>query len=213
MHRLPLLTFSSVASIGLTLAACDPAATADAGADVPTTADAPVTTDTPAADAPTTSDTPAPTDAPTTVVEACRAAAEGFGTRCAGSAPRPCVWAAYAELCEDGSTQLLLDSMDCLDDTTCRSFSDPNEGRACLDTLHTESRSVAASDAIEALCTACGGTTCDVVSGAIEIFPFLSDADVAAIEGCRGTACTIDEIAVACSDDIPALEAFAACAD
>ena len=145
------------------------------------------------------------------LVAECQTLAHHFATLCAGSDPRPCIWNAYADLCKTGQTQLLVDSMKCLDQTTCRTFSDPNQAATCLDTLHASSQSAAAKKYMSDTCTACNGTNCSQVVGTAEIFPYLGDADIASLSSCQGSACSVDGIVQACASSIPALQPFVAC--
>ncbi len=179
--------------------------------------DASTTTDSPAGDA--TSDSPSAldasnNDASAALIAQCQTQAQHFATLCAGSAPRPCLWNAYAQLCATGQTQLLIDSMNCLDQSTCRTFSDANNGVACLDTLHGASESQTSRQFIIDACNACsdaGG--CATSYGTAEIFPYLTDADIAllASSNCRGTACTIDSAVQACASTVPDVNLFLAC--
>lgn len=195
-----------LASICLALTACDPAAPAtDAGTSNP---DAPGS----ALDAPSTADAPTADAPPSALVAECQALATTFRDNCAGSDARPCLWDAYASLCATGNTQLLVDSMNCLDRTTCRSFSDPNEGLACLETVHAAGRTAAVNAAFEATCMACSGVDCGRVqaSATAEILPYVSDADIAAFQSCRGSSCSFAEFLTSCAS-VPSFAAFAAC--
>lgn len=195
-----LLSLSSLVFVGCP---SDPAPAEDGGVrnDAPVaTVDAPASTE----DAPaSTVDAPSSTgDGGAALVAACQARAAVLSANCEGASGDPirvCLWAAYGELCETGNAQLLLDSMECLDDTLCRSFSDPNDGRACLDAAHEAGRSAAADAAITGGCTRCGGVGCDTVSGALELIPYLSDSEIAALADCGSTSCTIDDTIHACS--------------
>lgn len=156
-------------------------------------------------------------DAGTSAIAECEALATTFESNCAGSDPRPCIWAAYRALCRTGNTEVLLDSMRCLDATQCRSFADPNDGEPCLSLIHGADLPVPTAVLIEEACTDCGGANCEAwtsptmaVPGNTEILPFLSSADVAAVSSCRGTECTIDGIIGACGS-VPAIAAFASC--
>jgi len=159
--------------------------------------------------------TSTPADGATTtdggaLVAQCEALAMHMGANCAGSDPRPCVWEGYRQLCHLGNTQLLIDSMNCLDQTTCRSFSDPNQGATCLAMVHPmeETSGVRAVDTT--ICNACGSSGCDVPQSTGEILPYLSDADANMIAACRGTACTIDAIVAACPM-VPGIAPFTSC--
>jgi hypothetical protein len=142
------------------------------------------------------------------LVAACEAAAKNFATLCVGDSARVCLWNAYAALCATGQTQLLIDSMKCLDNTICRTFSDPNEGAACLATLHTKSETAAAKALVQSQCAACGGTSCSTITGTAEIFPYLTDADLAALSTCAGTACVTTTTTCKTS---PGISLFASC--
>jgi len=144
------------------------------------------------------------------LVAQCQAAANNFATLCAGSAPRPCFWTAYAKLCATGNTQLLVDSMKCLDNTTCRTFSDPNQGAACLAMVHTNGETDAAKTAVKVDCMQCQAPSCDTVTGTAEILPYLPDSDLSALPGCEGTTCDILAIPASCPS-IPELAPFATC--
>jgi hypothetical protein len=142
------------------------------------------------------------------LVLACQSAASHFATLCAGSDPRPCYWNAYAKLCATGRTQLLVDSMKCLDNTTCRTFSDPNEAASCLAQLHAADESASAKTAIENACSSCGGSSCSTITGTAEILPYLADADLATLVSCASAGCA--GLAPACASD-EALAPFVAC--
>jgi hypothetical protein len=144
------------------------------------------------------------------LVAQCQALANNFGTLCMGDAPRPCMWSGYAKLCTSGRTQLLIDSMKCLDQTTCRTFSDPNQGEACLVSLHGTPASAASNMLIENMCAACGGTNCVEQDAIAEIVPYLTDGDVVALNACRGTACDLNAIVKSCAS-VPTVGLFSAC--
>jgi hypothetical protein len=156
-------------------------------------------------------DSHAALDASTALVAQCQTQAHHFATLCAGDDQRPCMWNAYAELCATGDTQLLIDSMNCLDQTTCRTFSDPNEGLACLDGVHGAHESPASTQFIIDTCTACGDTNCSSTVGPAEIFPYLTDADISSIASCRGTSCAIATVVQSCAATVPDLNLFLAC--
>jgi hypothetical protein len=148
---------------------------------------------------------------PSALVAQCQSLAMNFQTKCAGSAPRPCLWAAYGQLCKTGRTQLLIDSITCLDATTCRTFSDPNQAAQCLAGVHGTGESAAARAFLSDTCSACGQTGCSAPpTGTAEIYPYLTDADLMAVAGCRGSACTLDAIDKACAQ-ISDIAPFAAC--
>ena len=145
-----------------------------------------------------------------TLVAQCQALASNFETRCAGDDTRRCTWGAYAELCGTGQPQLLIDSMNCLESTTCPAFSDANAGNACLATVHLSGESTSARTYLETFCTACGGSNCSTITGTAEILPYLSDADVTSLAGCRGSACTLSALVTSCGS-VPGVALFAAC--
>jgi hypothetical protein len=120
------------------------------------------------------------------------------------------MWGAYAKLCAAGQTQLLIDSMNCLDGTTCPAFSDANAGNACLATVHDGGESATAKAYLKSFCTACAGSNCSAVTGTAELFPYLSDADVTALANCRGSACTLSALFSSCGS-VPGVAVFAAC--
>jgi len=152
--------------------------------------------------------------APTTAANAdplvadCQASASNFARLCAGSDPRPCLWNAYAKLCATGRTQLLVDSMKCLKNTTCRTFSDPNDAASCLAQLHAAGETAAAKSTIQGVCTSCGGSSCSTVSGVAEVLPYLTDAELVDWTSCNANQCTT--LAKGCSSS-EALAPFAAC--
>ena len=145
------------------------------------------------------------------LVAQCQTQAQHFATLCAGIDVRPCVWNAYGELCKTGDTQLLIDSMNCLDQSTCRTFSDPNEGAACLQTLHNSSESASSKQWLVDWCNACGGTSCSTSFADAEIFPYLTDSDIAALSGCQGSACSLGPLIQACAASVPDVDLFLAC--
>ncbi len=143
------------------------------------------------------------------LVAQCQQLALNFQTRCAGSAPRPCLWQAYGRLCATGNTQLLIDSMRCLDASTCRTFSDPNQGAACLGTVHATGETAAVRGALQALCAACdSGCTSNPTA---EIIPYLADTDLAALPACGARACVLDGLLTACGS-VPGIAPFVSCA-
>jgi hypothetical protein len=161
----------------------------------------------------------APADGPSadagdagSLVTQCQAQAQHFATLCAGDDTRPCMWNAYAQLCATGQTQLLIDSMNCLDQNTCRTFSDPNEGLSCLNTVHASEETTASTSWIESECMTCGGSMCSTQVGPAEIFPYLTDADIAALSSCEGSACDLPSLIQGCASSIPDVNLFLACA-
>jgi len=146
------------------------------------------------------------------LVAQCQAMANQFQTLCAGVTDRVCLWGAYSKLCAIGKTQLLIDSMKCLDNTTCRTFSDANMGAACLKALHGTAETVPAKVAIQSVCMDCKlKMDCATVDGQSELLPYLSDADLNAIPNCRGTACDYSPFVKACAA-LPGFVPFVPCA-
>lgn len=145
------------------------------------------------------------------LVAQCEAQAKHFATLCAGEDVRPCMWNAYAELCATGKTQLLVDSMNCLDQTTCRTFSDPNDGETCLASVHATGESQASKDFIQSWCTACGDP-CPDIGGDAEVVPYLTDADVASVGTCSSDACAIGALIQQCAS-VPDVGDFASCGE
>jgi hypothetical protein len=186
----------------------------DGGTDASTNADSSANDATSDSQASLDASNDAGNDASAALIAQCQTQAQHFATLCAASAPRPCLWNAYAQLCATGQTQLLIDSMNCLDQNTCRTFSDANNGVSCLDTLHSTDESQASRQFIIDSCNACtdaGG--CAASYGTAEIFPYLTDADIALLtsSNCRGTACTIDSAVQACASTVPDVNLFLAC--
>jgi hypothetical protein len=122
------------------------------------------------------------------------------------------MWNAYAKLCETGDTKLLVDSMNCLDQSTCRTFSDANGGVACLDKIHASEESSASKGYIVDTCTTCMGTSCSASVGIAEIFPYLTDGDIAGLPACEKNACEITTLVKNCAATIPDIALFLACA-
>ncbi len=189
----------------------------DAGSDAQNTADssspndASKPSDASNNDASTTFDA-TPNDASQTLIQQCQSMAQNYATLCAGDDVRPCLWNAYASLCVTGETQLLVDSMNCLDKNTCRTFSDANGGVSCLDTLHASEESQASQTFIVNDCTACNQTNCQAEVGVAEIFPYLTDADIAALSSCAGSACDLDTLIQNCASTVPDVNLFLSCA-
>jgi hypothetical protein len=101
--------------------------------------------------------------------------------------------------------------MKCLDATTCRTFSDPNDAAQCLANVHATGESAKARAFISGTCSACGQMGCDgAPTGTAEVYPYLTDADLDAVGACRGNACTVDAIDKACAQ-IADIAPFAAC--
>jgi hypothetical protein len=203
----------TIGSVLFAVVACDdPRAVDDGG----TAIDAAGTTDAAASDAPASdapaSDAPRADDAADPLVTECQRLADVFATHCAGSGLRPCIWQSYRMLCRTGNTQLLVDSMRCLDETTCRTFSDPNDGEECLRTTHQSAWSTTLQSFSTEICTACGGTGCDGVQPLTEIVPYIPDAEIAELSSCRGEACDLESLLTACRD-VHSLAAFYACVE
>jgi hypothetical protein len=123
------------------------------------------------------------------LVARCQSLAQNFQTKCAGSDQRPCLWSAYAALCVTGQTQLLIDSMSCLDSTTCRTFSDPNQAVACLAQVHSAGETPAAKSFLESACSACDAGC--AVNGTVEIIPYLTDSDLTTLSSCYPALCAL----------------------
>ena len=120
---------------------------------------------------------------------------------------RVCLWEGYESLCETGNTSLLIAAMECLDETQCRTFSDANDGNACLDAL--SGRPAALGDVLEGQCAACGGTECAASVPRAEILPYLAPTAAAALDACLGAEeCSIEQMVSACAPTIPALSPF-----
>jgi hypothetical protein len=201
----------AVVVVGFVVACSGNGGSGDAGSDASTKSDSPS-----ANDASTTKDAQAlvdaaKNDASPTLVAQCQSMAQNFATLCAGDDVRPCLWNAYAALCASGQTQLLVDSMNCLDQTTCRTFSDPNEGETCLDTTHTNEESAVSSQYIVDTCNACGDSDCQAEVGVAEIFPYLTDTDITELAACQGNACDLDSVIANCAGSIPDVALFASC--
>jgi hypothetical protein len=148
-------------------------------------------------------------------VAACEALARTFRDNCeetnGPTDERVCLWESYARLCRIGNTALLLDAMECLDESTCRTFSDANDGVSCLQTLHATQQPAALRSFIEGQCAACGGTDCSAGTATAEIFPYVLASDAPALDTCTTSeTCMLPTIVTACSS-VPAVAAFAAC--
>jgi hypothetical protein len=139
--------------------------------------------------------------ASSSLVTECQSLAQNFQQKCAGDDVRPCLWSAYAKLCATGQTQLLIDSMKCLDSSTCRTFSDPNEGESCLAKLHAMSETQAAKSFIQSGCNACDAGNCGTVSGTEEIFPYLLDSDFSSLGSCASQAMCSSAFPVSCESN------------
>jgi len=209
------MNIHTLASLGLLVCACGGGGgDNDGGTDASNNADSPANdASTDSKPTPDANGNDANIDADATLIAQCQTQAQHFATLCAGSDPRPCLWNAYAQLCATGQTQLLIDSMSCLDQNTCRAFSDPNNGLACLNALHSTNESAASKQFIVDSCNACTDAGCATSYGVAEIIPYLSDADIAALESsnCVGTACTLDSAVQACASAVSDVNLFLAC--
>lgn len=145
-------------------------------------------------------------------VARCIELATRFRDNCAapatGDADRVCLWDGYIELCETGDTELLIASMECLDETRCAAFSDAGEGDACLASVHAALRAAALGEVIEDRCTACGGSECAATASGAEILPYLRATAASHLERCAASSCSLDQIVDACADDVAPLAAF-----
>jgi hypothetical protein len=157
---------------------------------------------------------------PSALVAQCQALAKTFSNNCyneyIGDALTPdtervCIWNAYGQICQTGKTQLLVDSMNCFGQNPhCWTFSDPNDTAQCLATVHSAGESSAVRAFLMRLCNDCGGSSCDggVASGQAEVIPYVSDSDLAALNACRGTACTNAAVVANCGS-VPEVALFA----
>jgi hypothetical protein len=159
-------------------------------------------------DAMTDSAADAPAGDALSVVALCQATAHSLAAMCTGSTMQQCFWNAYASLCATGYTTLLLDSMGCLDTTTCSAFSDA-DASTCLGNVHQFDESNASKSFVQSVCNACGNP-CPNIGGAAEVIPYLTQADDAALSSCSMGACTIDDV-IKDSASIPDVAYFNAC--
>jgi hypothetical protein len=147
------------------------------------------------------------------LIAECERLANVQRTNCTSvSEQRACAWEQYGVLCRSGNTRLLVDAMTCLDQTACRTFSDPNDAQACLDAL-ADDRTAASRQAQIDFCVACGGQEAACArstSTSTEIVPYLSDTDIAALRECGLGQCSLDAILTACVD-APGVGMFATC--
>jgi hypothetical protein len=167
------------------------------------------TTDGGAGDGPASSD----------LVAKCESLATSFAQICndeyTGDAHTPdtervCIWTTYAQICRTGNTQLLVDSMNCFTgNPSCWIFSDPNSAAACLASVHASGESAAARALLQDVCTRCGATSCST-TGQAELFPYVSDSEIAAIRSCLGTGCTNAELLANCTS-VPDVSGIFAC--
>lgn len=143
-------------------------------------------------------------------VASCQQLAMAMAANCASTPIRQCIWRGYAQLCATGNTRLLVESMRCLDATTCRTFSDSNGADACLTAAHASSETPAVRAALTSMCTSCDAGMCSSAGATAEIFPYLSDANIALVTACRGAACEPETTVMACRNS-PAVAPFIAC--
>ncbi len=148
------------------------------------------------------------------LVNDCITLATRFRDLCAESngetSERVCLWEAYRDLCRTGNTQLLVDSMECLDINFCRTFSDANDGNACLNELHARAQPATVRERIVSQCTQCGGD-CSTSFGQGEIIPYLPSSEFQELASCGLEACTLDDLLSECSDVGPSFERFNQC--
>jgi hypothetical protein len=140
-----------------------------------------------------TTSTPAPDAAGSDLVVECQALATNFEQKCSGDTSQDavCLWRGYAKLCATGRAQLLIDSMKCLDATTCRTFAyAPDKEQVCLTGIHVRDETQAARSFIQNDCLMCGSSSPScTTTGLAEIYPYLTDADLSALSACRGSGC------------------------
>ncbi len=161
-------------------------------------------------------------DAGWTTIAECQALATSFANNCnsqllgdarAPDTQRACIWTTYAQICKTGNAQVLLDSMKCFgDNKACMTFSDSNGAAPCLAKVHTTGESAAALTFLNKVCTECGGTKCmsQAYAGLAELFPYVSDAELAVLDACRASACTNAELIANCSS-VPDVAGIFAC--
>jgi len=128
----------------------------------------------------------------------CQASVDAMIALCSDVPERVWLWRGYRDLCMTGNTALLNSALACLEGGGfCRTFSDANESRACLDAL---GASIPAENVsvINRVTTRCG--TPVTPSGTNEIFPY---ANASVFAECTGTACTLDDIVRACAATLP----------
>jgi len=136
--------------------------------------------------------------------------AQGFAALCTGDATQQCFWNAYGQLCATGYAVLLVNSMACLDQTTCAAFSNPGTGAACLGNVHKFDESSASKAFVQSVCNACGNP-CPNIGGDAELIPYLTLADITKLSSCSSGACTIDDVIKDCATSIPDVAYFASC--
>lgn len=123
---------------------------------------------------------------------------------------RVCLWRSYESLCETGDEARLTSAIECLSQTACRTFSDANDGRACLQAQNTASGPRWA--AYQAVTETCGSTATADSFAESEVFAYLTDADAALLDSCvHTTPCSLESIFADCASSIPALAPFATC--
>lgn len=145
-------------------------------------------------------------------VARCVERAEHFRDLCASANgatdERVRLWAGYAELCQTGNTELLLASLECLDETQCRTFTDPNEDAACLEVVHA-GQPQPIRDVLVDVCDRCGLADCPAYR--FEIYPYLPATEAAPLAACSAEAtCSADGLLAACERDIAQLAPFVA---
>jgi hypothetical protein len=102
--------------------------------------------------------------------------------------------------------------MKCMDLDLCRTFSDANDGNACLGELHSRAQPAAARERLVSQCTQCGGgAECSTTYGQAEIIPYLPSMELQDLSSCGLDACTIDGFLTECADVSPALDRFSQC--
>ena len=144
----------------------------------------------------------APSDA---LIEECEAAALHRRDLCSGT--RVCLWEGYRRMCRTGNTQLLVDAMRCLHPTRCRTFSDPNRARACLERVVGGGTPASARTLLADVCVACGDPPERCTGGTAEIFPYLTDLETAAVRGCLRT-CSLRSIVEECAGTVESIGGF-----
>lgn len=143
-------------------------------------------------------------------VASCQQLAMTMAANCASVPIRQCIWNGYAQLCATGNTRLLVESMRCLGTTSCRTFSDANDAVACLTAAHAANETPAVRASLQSMCSSCDGGSCGSAGATAEIFPYLSDANIALVTACRGSACEPETTVMACRMS-PAVAPFIAC--
>jgi hypothetical protein len=112
------------------------------------------------------------------------------------------MWTTYAGICKTGNAQLLFDSMKCFGDNKyCWTFSDSNSAAGCLASVHATEETATERAFLTKVCDQCGGMTCSTLpfGGLSELIPYVSDSETAALDACRGTTCSNDQLLANCS--------------